>query len=103
MLHVFRFRTAVAIISCAWTLDIVLSFVTGYMTEAGLVMRFGSIARHYMRNMFCLDLVLVLADWSEFVAEEGGGVLKVLRLARLTRFLRVMAMIIIHPIMTKFK
>merc|ERR1719174_3315016 len=80
-----------------WTIDIPVTFMTGYYDRDGeLVMRLGSIARHYCRGFFGLDVVIIGADWASIIINALGdgapGFLSnvaILRALRVSRFMRL--------------
>lgn len=79
-----------------WIFDLLVNFLTGYDTGAGIEMRPRKIAWHYARSWFIPDLILVIIELLikilEFVAnttEELGSV-RVLRIVRVMRFLRLL-------------
>jgi len=89
-------------VRCCWTFDILVSFLTGYVSPQGLVeMRPAKVARQYIHTRFCFDLALVSCDWAEasLAALESGHssqdaamlrrLLSMLRTIRLVRLLRL--------------
>jgi hypothetical protein len=75
------------LVSMFWTLDIVMSFFTGYYTLYGVELRPAMIARGYVfRGTFCFDIVIVLIDWLISLSEMLAG--DAFQLARLGKFVR---------------
>lgn len=85
-----------------WTIDIPLSFMTGYMMSNGsVVMDLRKIAMKYITTWFALDLILVASDWAE-IAWDGnqhaqgsarmGKVSRIFRMMRIVRLVRLARM-----------
>jgi len=86
--------------ACFWTVDMVVSFFTGYFTNEGCIeLRLGRVARHYLRSWFSLDLFIVCTDWvsigfnnlgntSTFL-RLGKTVSRIMRILRLLRFMKL--------------
>jgi len=70
-----------------WTVDIIITFLSGYPTETGMELRLSRIACHYMKRTFFMDLTLVLLEW---LSISGAGIFRLGKLLRLTRVLRMM-------------
>lgn len=92
------------VIKVYWTLNILVSFLTGYLDHRGVVvMNPPKVAKRYLSTWFFFDLVVIFLDWGElaFHADEGdesvgsAGVLRVagaisaLRLLRIVRVVRL--------------
>jgi len=77
-----------------WTVDIPLSFLTGFMRADGSVeTRIGPICKRYMRCWLWLDLLVVGSDWVDYGLSDGSGgsgVARTGRTARITRVLRIL-------------
>lgn len=74
-----------------WTLDIPLSFLTGYQNSDGtLVMQPGIVARKYFKTWFLLDIGLVLLDWVEICLGSLGGDLGAARMGKIMKSLRML-------------
>lgn len=81
-----------------WTVDVPFCFATGYFDPDGeLIMDFRKIAKHYMRGLFGLDMLIIGADWisiiMEAVSSGAPGFLSnmsLLRALRISRFARLM-------------
>eukprot|EP00929_Paragymnodinium_shiwhaense_P123631 TRINITY_DN9770_c0_g2_i4.p1 TRINITY_DN9770_c0_g2~~TRINITY_DN9770_c0_g2_i4.p1 ORF type:complete len:707 (-),score=93.56 TRINITY_DN9770_c0_g2_i4:283-2403(-) len=77
-----------------WTVDLIISFRTGYLVGAHLETNQKKIAWHYLQSGFVLDSVIVLVEWSSWITEKlsAASVLKttrVLRSFKLVKFVRV--------------
>eukprot|EP00929_Paragymnodinium_shiwhaense_P024560 TRINITY_DN1506_c1_g2_i5.p1 TRINITY_DN1506_c1_g2~~TRINITY_DN1506_c1_g2_i5.p1 ORF type:complete len:1166 (-),score=265.66 TRINITY_DN1506_c1_g2_i5:49-3546(-) len=74
-----------------WTLDIFISFTTGYVSDQGTVVTKPSmVAKKYLRNQLFIDLLVVASDWTEvIVGTRTTGVFKARRMLRLTRLARL--------------
>lgn len=79
-----------------WTIDIIVSFITGYYTSEGfLELRLRHIVPRYLRTWFILDVSLILLDWltvflgilTDFGFLRSGKIIaRFLRICRLVRF-----------------
>jgi len=89
-------RHASVLLIFFWTLDIVVSFRTGYYSNGELEMRPSSIARNYMSKFFLLDLVLLLMDVIHILfrplAERTAGMLRISKVSRMLRLLGFLRM-----------
>lgn len=74
-----------------WTIDVPVSFFTGYHSAGLVEVRLKEIARHYAKRWFVLDLTAVLLDWLFLLIEirDALGVLQVARTAKVSRLTRV--------------
>jgi hypothetical protein len=74
-----------------WTLDIFVSFITGYHSSEGFVeMDAYKVARNYIRSWLCLDLVIVSVDWTSIFVSNLGDASDSLRLGKTaSRIMRV--------------
>ena len=77
-----------------WSLDCVMSLITGVTVRGVIVMRFSRILIVYLKGWFILDLLVIGPDWLFTIAalvtntrDSGGG--NVGRLVRIFRVLRV--------------
>lgn len=69
-----------------WSLDLFVSFNTGYYLKGQLEMRRHVIAWSYLRGWFILDFGVVCCDWTLLVfLTEGTRTLKLMRLVKLGR------------------
>jgi len=77
-----------------WTLDMPLSFLSGYVTGTGSIeLRFSKIARRYSRSWFSLDLLVVGVDWLDLLLSAAAGSLGFARLGKSSRVFRILRMI----------
>eukprot|EP00927_Polykrikos_kofoidii_P046310 TRINITY_DN40533_c0_g1_i1.p1 TRINITY_DN40533_c0_g1~~TRINITY_DN40533_c0_g1_i1.p1 ORF type:complete len:1029 (+),score=174.14 TRINITY_DN40533_c0_g1_i1:195-3089(+) len=82
-----------------WTVDVGVSFVTGYFSSEGfVVLQRSKVAANYFRTWLVLDLFVVSVDWSTMAIGFSGatGYLRMgktasrfLRIIRLLRFLKL--------------
>merc|ERR1712079_471783 len=59
-----------------WTIDIIVSFFTGYISHNAQDMteiRFSKVAKRYARTRLPFDFILVASDWMEVVVNALGG------------------------------
>jgi len=84
-----------ALFSCLfWTLDIALSFFTGYTTGERLEMRPCRVAKHFLRTWFLPDIIFVAVDWTSLLVRSDDGdttsnSLRILRFIKLGKLLRL--------------
>ncbi|CAK8985357.1 unnamed protein product [Durusdinium trenchii] len=78
-----------------WTLDIFLSFFTGYYQKGRLELKHRKIACNYVKTWFFLDVLVVGIDWWFSVQPTNGaeGVARVTKSIRSARFLRMFRLI----------
>jgi len=78
-----------------WTLDILLSFFTGYYEKGRLELHHRRIALNYVKTWFPLDVVVVGIDWWFQTQQTNGaeGVARVTKSIRSARFLRMFRLI----------
>lgn len=74
-----------------WSLDIPVSFFSGYREGGVLEMRPRMIATHYLRTLFPIDIVIVFVDWLVFIntADEERGAAGVVDFGRLMKWTRI--------------
>lgn len=82
-----------------WSLDILVSFMTGYYSDEGFVeLSHSKIAKKYMVSWLPLDLVIVSTDWVGIVLNSksdvgylrlGKTVSRFMRILRLLRFMKI--------------
>jgi len=86
---------------CFWTLDMPMSFISGYVAHDGTVeLRPSKIPARYLRSWFFLDLVVVASDWAEELLSRIPGMgltrgfkaSRIFRIVRLVRLLRLARM-----------
>lgn len=80
------------IILIYWTLDIPLTFVTGYYDSNGnLELHPGRVAMRYVKRTFALDVAIILNDWIPVTLSSSGlSAFRMLRILRMARFLRLL-------------
>lgn len=77
-----------------WTVDIVLTFFTGYTDAKGaIVVNPGDVVRRYLRTWFGFDLVVVGLDWTEIIISSGVLSMSWARVGKATRFFRIARML----------
>lgn len=83
--------------TCYWSADFILQFFLGFENELGQVeVRPRSVAAHYLRSWFLLDVFIVAFDWLSFLVLDIGGSsrgTRVSRALRAFRFVRVMRIV----------
>ncbi|CAE7347860.1 Hcn3 [Symbiodinium natans] len=73
-----------------WLIDMMLAFLTGFVSRGILVMDLPTIRRHYLRNWFSIDLSILVADvLLEFAFVDVIGQMKAAKFLRLVRLLRI--------------
>lgn len=84
-----------------WTLDIVGSFLTGYVrVDGSMEMSLKRIGRRYIQSWFGLDAIIVVADWMEILLGVSGAAgyarmgkaSRIIRIVRMVRLLRLVRM-----------
>eukprot|EP00929_Paragymnodinium_shiwhaense_P059838 TRINITY_DN29938_c0_g1_i1.p1 TRINITY_DN29938_c0_g1~~TRINITY_DN29938_c0_g1_i1.p1 ORF type:complete len:620 (+),score=132.78 TRINITY_DN29938_c0_g1_i1:112-1971(+) len=76
-----------------WSCDMVMSFLTGYMTQEGfLEMQPQRIVRRYLTTWFFFDAALVSSDWMDTIL-GGGESLGYAQITRSSRSSRIIRMI----------
>jgi len=73
-----------------WSFDICLTFFIGYHEEGIVELRPHKIMKRYIRNLFVLDVSLVLFDWLLIIGDSSENVFGLLRIVKFGRFARVM-------------
>lgn len=74
-----------------WTLDMPVCCFKGYVTKEGEVeMRFGKVAKHYLKSRAAYDLLLLGIEWLNVTLEQSiytssGRFLRFLRFSRLLK------------------
>ncbi|CAK9049794.1 unnamed protein product [Durusdinium trenchii] len=94
-----------------WTLDILMSLITGYVSEGAIVTSPWRIFKNYMRTWFILDLAVCGPDWvSTFVeiystdfTSDPGGVNRLLRSLRVVRTVRLLRLVKLKRILATIK
>lgn len=77
-----------------WTMDIIISFITGIYVKTELEMRINVIARYYLMTWFPIDVIITVPLWFVLIMDvdssaEAGRGLKSARYVRMLRFLRL--------------
>lgn len=79
-----------------WSIDIILSFFTGYYEKGRLELHHKRIACNYIKTWFFLDVVVVGIDWWFQTQQNAGsaeGIARVTKSIRSARFLRMFRLI----------
>lgn len=82
-----------------WSVEILFNFRTGYYENGELEMRPQTIARHYSRTWFMLDVITVLGDWSRLLVSilvhlSGiAGIVEFGRLVKASRLLKLLGLL----------
>merc|ERR1719215_928505 len=91
-----------------WTIDIFLTFITGYHDEGIVVCLPSKIALRYLKSHFIMDLTIVCVDWAllsfggtSYQAVEVARVGKAVRFVRLLRVMRLIRVMKVMTIMNK--
>jgi len=81
--------------SVFWSTDMIVSFLTGYLTTEGLIeVRPHWVARNYIKTWFSLDLFIVAVDWVSFFFNGLDTNTSVLRLGKtVSRFVGVLRLL----------
>jgi len=78
---------------CFWTVDIGANLITkdGYGEDVDHAV----LSRKYISSWFLVDLGIVMCDWGSIASTVslGGGSVRLVRIAKLTRFLRVIGLL----------
>lgn len=76
-----------------WTMDIAMSFLSGYVRLDGTIeMRPSRLCRKYISTWFALDAVIILSDWFEIIG-AGVGALRLLKGSRIFRIIRMVRLL----------
>lgn len=80
-----------------WSLDILISFISGFYLGGVVEMRLAKIATAYAKKWLPLDLMIISADWSMYLAQaafsEYIGLARITKTLRLSRILRLVRLI----------
>ena len=81
-----------------WTCDIAMSLLTGYQSNAQVILKPSLIARKYLRTWLLMDLGLVSMDYAVVALgtlqdSEEGSALRVSRMLRTLRFVRTLRLL----------
>lgn len=93
-----------------WSIDLPVSFITGYHTEGVVEMRASAIAKKYLSTWFFLDACIVIVDWLFMMMlvsnnRDALGMLrygKTGRVSRLLRAFRLLRFIKLQRTLTEF-
>eukprot|EP00928_Gymnodinium_smaydae_P048375 TRINITY_DN32330_c0_g1_i1.p1 TRINITY_DN32330_c0_g1~~TRINITY_DN32330_c0_g1_i1.p1 ORF type:complete len:941 (+),score=66.85 TRINITY_DN32330_c0_g1_i1:68-2824(+) len=86
-------------VTAFWTLDLLMSFQTGYFQHGTLVMEPRKVRRRYLRTYFGADLLLVVLDFLNLLVHialdglTGSSAIRLARLAKITRVLRLLKIV----------
>lgn len=93
-----------------WTIDMALSFFTGFQTaDAHIEVRVPKIARNYLSTWFILDAIIVMIDWMDIATTTQGGAqasrgvaktMRTMRVLRAVRLLRLVRLLMTAPEVT---
>merc|ERR1719460_1810874 len=72
-----------------WTLDIALTFNTGYLFDGQIQYSRLGAARHYAKTWLAFDTLIVIIDWIFWIMPESA-IMSVFRTARAIRLLRML-------------
>mmetsp|Transcript_85586 Transcript_85586/g.163724 ORF Transcript_85586/g.163724 Transcript_85586/m.163724 type:complete len:800 (-) Transcript_85586:93-2492(-) len=79
-----------------WSLDMPVSFLSGYYANGVVEMRPSRVACHYMKSFFILDFMILMSDWFTLLMAamfEKNSLLRVSRTMKYYRFLRIVRML----------
>jgi len=79
-----------------WTVDILMSFRTGYYKGHQLVIDLPQVARHYMKTWFLIDIFIVVPEWIARTLDwviEGLNAARIGRVSRFVRFVRLIRIV----------
>eukprot|EP00746_Dinoflagellata_sp_MGD_P001136 gnl/MRDRNA2_/MRDRNA2_102110_c0_seq1.p1 gnl/MRDRNA2_/MRDRNA2_102110_c0~~gnl/MRDRNA2_/MRDRNA2_102110_c0_seq1.p1 ORF type:complete len:838 (-),score=130.33 gnl/MRDRNA2_/MRDRNA2_102110_c0_seq1:534-2873(-) len=73
-----------------WSVDMVLTFLTGYYANGKLVLQHKKIARNYMTTWFLPDVAILSLDWVSVFADSGRQGTSLVRLGKSFRTVRIL-------------
>eukprot|EP00928_Gymnodinium_smaydae_P041513 TRINITY_DN28089_c0_g1_i1.p1 TRINITY_DN28089_c0_g1~~TRINITY_DN28089_c0_g1_i1.p1 ORF type:complete len:707 (-),score=46.53 TRINITY_DN28089_c0_g1_i1:308-2428(-) len=77
-----------------WSVDILMSFASGYITSSGQIqLVLSKIAKRYLCTWFILDIAIVLLDWIDLLFPEDNFDAETARVGKATRILRIMRLL----------
>lgn len=77
-----------------WTMDMPMSFVSGYVSGDGTIeMRPTKITKKYLRSWFGLDCLVVGVDWMEVLASGIGEAFGMARMGKVFRIMRLLRLL----------
>ncbi|CAK0877397.1 unnamed protein product, partial [Prorocentrum cordatum] len=79
------------LVNAFWTCDIFVTFRTGFLKEAKVVLDPRLIAWQYATGWLCFDMLVLLPEWMTVLSGDSSpsGSVSVLRLAKLSRLMRL--------------
>eukprot|EP00930_Biecheleria_cincta_P021527 TRINITY_DN15937_c0_g1_i1.p1 TRINITY_DN15937_c0_g1~~TRINITY_DN15937_c0_g1_i1.p1 ORF type:complete len:1114 (+),score=190.29 TRINITY_DN15937_c0_g1_i1:122-3463(+) len=93
-------RETLLVSTMFWTIDIGLSFFTGFYIDGMIERRMGLVAKRYLKSWFILDFTLVVFDWISTIAvaldirtSSGASSIKVFRSIKVAKFLRILGLL----------
>mmetsp|Transcript_68695 Transcript_68695/g.217156 ORF Transcript_68695/g.217156 Transcript_68695/m.217156 type:complete len:751 (+) Transcript_68695:86-2338(+) len=90
-----------------WTLDIIMSFRTGYYADGAVELRPVRVAANYLKTWFLFDVSVVLVGWicelSAVFTVAGSKTNSFLRIARFIRVLRLLRLVRIAKLKQLFE
>eukprot|EP00746_Dinoflagellata_sp_MGD_P067855 gnl/MRDRNA2_/MRDRNA2_28018_c0_seq1.p1 gnl/MRDRNA2_/MRDRNA2_28018_c0~~gnl/MRDRNA2_/MRDRNA2_28018_c0_seq1.p1 ORF type:complete len:924 (-),score=128.16 gnl/MRDRNA2_/MRDRNA2_28018_c0_seq1:67-2673(-) len=75
---------------CFWTIDIVISFFTGFYREGEIELSRRRIMCNYLSTWFLPDCIIVALDWMTVFADSERGATALVRMGKAFRGLRVL-------------
>ncbi|CAJ1372645.1 unnamed protein product [Effrenium voratum] len=75
-----------------WTVDMIITFMTGYILGPDVIMNPQKVACNYLRTWFTIDFTIVGSEWAARITEFVNG-LNAFRAARAVRVLRVVRVV----------
>jgi len=77
-----------------WTLDVAMSFRTGFYGGSHLEMDAREVARNYMATWMTLDIVIVISDWlARLLFIIGISVARITRATKFLKFFRLLRLV----------
>lgn len=89
-----------------WTFDMFMSSFTGYIHRGESEMRLPMIVRRYFRTWFPLDLMVMVPEWTWYMAgseDSGSSIQSVLRLSKFFRLVRLVRMMKFRRLMDRVR
>eukprot|EP00929_Paragymnodinium_shiwhaense_P004414 TRINITY_DN10532_c0_g1_i3.p1 TRINITY_DN10532_c0_g1~~TRINITY_DN10532_c0_g1_i3.p1 ORF type:complete len:779 (-),score=148.37 TRINITY_DN10532_c0_g1_i3:109-2445(-) len=90
-----------------WTMDIIISFLSGYHLDGLVELRPSRIGRRYLRTWFPFDVIIILLDWAMYISGAGFanivGVLRITKVLRIGRVLRLVRLLRVIKMPTFFE
>jgi len=76
-----------------WTLDMLMSSVSGFYIRGDLEMSMRKIWVHYLTTWFLVDLIVVVPDWITTITSSGEDMAQNLKIFRAFRALRILRLL----------